>query len=193
MNDQPPRRLARHFEVFIEDQVAAGHFDSPDIRDGRGTRLLERREAREAALAAALREGSKAAKPSISTWSPGWMNKTGSIAKRETHPSQAEGVRGHSRDQAIDEKGLGAGTSPKLFERTQRPIPSHRRRLGPRRNRQCGRSIIQALPISGASDLFRRDVKRGRDCARAAPRDEYRCTTKRKLIRHSTQSSPISR
>jgi len=57
MNDHPPRRLARHFEVFIEDQVAAGHFDSPTSVLEEALRLLERKEAREAALAAALREG----------------------------------------------------------------------------------------------------------------------------------------
>jgi antitoxin ParD1/3/4 len=57
MNDQPPRRLARHFEVFIEDQVAAGHYDSPTAVLEEALRLLERKEAREAALATALREG----------------------------------------------------------------------------------------------------------------------------------------
>ncbi len=57
MNDHPPRRLARHFEVFIEDQVAAGHFDSANAVLEEALRLLERKEAREAALAAALKEG----------------------------------------------------------------------------------------------------------------------------------------
>lgn len=57
MNDQTPHRLARHFEVFIEDQVAAGHFESPTAVLEEALRLLERKEARETALAAALREG----------------------------------------------------------------------------------------------------------------------------------------
>lgn len=57
MNDQTPRRLSRHFEVFIEDQVAAGHFDSATSVVEEALRLLERKEAQEAALASALREG----------------------------------------------------------------------------------------------------------------------------------------
>lgn len=57
MNDQPPRRLARHFEVFIEEQVAAGRFDSSTAVLEEALRLLKRKEARQAALAAALREG----------------------------------------------------------------------------------------------------------------------------------------
>ncbi|MFL6846525.1 MAG: type II toxin-antitoxin system ParD family antitoxin [Allosphingosinicella sp.] len=56
MND-PPRRLARHFEVFIEDQIAQRKYnDSTEVIE-EALRLLERKEAREAALAAALQEG----------------------------------------------------------------------------------------------------------------------------------------
>jgi antitoxin ParD1/3/4 len=45
MNDQTPRRLARHFEVFIEDQIAQrGYKDSTDVIE-EALRLLQAREA----------------------------------------------------------------------------------------------------------------------------------------------------
>lgn len=44
MNDQPPRRLARHFEVFIEDQIAQRKYeDATDVIED-ALRLLEARE-----------------------------------------------------------------------------------------------------------------------------------------------------
>jgi antitoxin ParD1/3/4 len=57
MNDQPPRRLARHFEVFIEDQVAQGKYESSTdvIEDALG--LLQEREAELEQLSRALQEG----------------------------------------------------------------------------------------------------------------------------------------
>lgn len=57
MNQQTPIRLARHFEVFLEDQIAAGKFVSIDSAIEEGLRLLERREARLDELRAALIEG----------------------------------------------------------------------------------------------------------------------------------------
>ena len=57
MTEQPPLRLARHFEVFIEDQVAAGHYGSATDVVEEALRLLERRQAKEEALARALQEG----------------------------------------------------------------------------------------------------------------------------------------
>ncbi|MEA3051486.1 MAG: antitoxin ParD1/3/4 [Sphingomonadales bacterium] len=45
MNDQPPRRLARHFEVFIEDQIAQRKYEnSTDVIED-ALRLLKAREA----------------------------------------------------------------------------------------------------------------------------------------------------
>jgi antitoxin ParD1/3/4 len=45
MNDQPPRRLSRHFEVFIENQVSQRKYEtSTDVIED-GLRLLEAREA----------------------------------------------------------------------------------------------------------------------------------------------------
>jgi antitoxin ParD1/3/4 len=57
MTDQSDIRLARHFQVFIEDQVASGRFESASSLVEEALRLLERREAQEAALGRALREG----------------------------------------------------------------------------------------------------------------------------------------
>lgn len=45
MNDQTPRRLARHFEVFIEDQVAKRKYASPTEVVEEALRLLQSREA----------------------------------------------------------------------------------------------------------------------------------------------------
>ena len=45
MNDQPPRRLARHFEVFIEDQVAQGKYENSTEVIEDALRLLKAREA----------------------------------------------------------------------------------------------------------------------------------------------------
>ena len=56
MTDQPIR-LARHFRVFIEDQVAQRRFNSASEVVEEALRLLERREAAEDALARELREG----------------------------------------------------------------------------------------------------------------------------------------
>jgi antitoxin ParD1/3/4 len=45
MNDQPPRRLARPFEVFIEDQIAQRKYeDSTEVIE-EALRLLQLREA----------------------------------------------------------------------------------------------------------------------------------------------------
>jgi antitoxin ParD1/3/4 len=44
MNDQPPRRLARHFEVFIEDQVAQRKYENSTEVIEEALRLLEARE-----------------------------------------------------------------------------------------------------------------------------------------------------
>jgi antitoxin ParD1/3/4 len=45
MNDQQPRRLARQFEVFIEDQIRQRKYEtSTDVIED-GLRLLEAREA----------------------------------------------------------------------------------------------------------------------------------------------------
>jgi antitoxin ParD1/3/4 len=57
MTEQPPIRLARHFEVFIEDQVAAGHYGSATDLIEEALRLLERRESKRDALVRALIEG----------------------------------------------------------------------------------------------------------------------------------------
>jgi antitoxin ParD1/3/4 len=57
MNDRLPRRLARHSEVFIEDQIAQGKYeDATDVIED-GLRLLEAREARREQLSRALQEG----------------------------------------------------------------------------------------------------------------------------------------
>jgi antitoxin ParD1/3/4 len=45
MNDQPPRRLARHFEVFIEDQIAQRKYENSTEVIEDALRLLEAREA----------------------------------------------------------------------------------------------------------------------------------------------------
>jgi len=57
MNDQPPRRLARHFEVFIEDQIAQLKYNDPNEVIEAGLRLLEEREAQVEGLRRALQEG----------------------------------------------------------------------------------------------------------------------------------------
>lgn len=57
MNDQPPRRLARHFEVFIEDQVAQRKYNNPTEVIEDALRLLEAREAKLDSLRLALEEG----------------------------------------------------------------------------------------------------------------------------------------
>ncbi|HET9640680.1 MAG TPA: type II toxin-antitoxin system ParD family antitoxin [Allosphingosinicella sp.] len=44
MNDQPPRRLARHFEVFIEDQIAQRKYENSTEVIEDALRLLEARE-----------------------------------------------------------------------------------------------------------------------------------------------------
>jgi antitoxin ParD1/3/4 len=50
-------RLETYFLAFIEEMVASGRFSSPSQVVQAGLRLLEERESREAALAAALQEG----------------------------------------------------------------------------------------------------------------------------------------
>jgi antitoxin ParD1/3/4 len=57
VNDQSDIRLGRHFQVFIEDQLAAGHYGSATAVLEEGLRLLERREARLVALDQALIDG----------------------------------------------------------------------------------------------------------------------------------------
>lgn len=49
--------LGPHFECFIAEQVAQGHFGSASEAIRAGLRLLEEREARLEALRRALREG----------------------------------------------------------------------------------------------------------------------------------------
>jgi antitoxin ParD1/3/4 len=56
MTDQP-FRLAKHFEVFIEDQVSKQRFLDATAVVEEGLRLLEAREARHEALVRALKEG----------------------------------------------------------------------------------------------------------------------------------------
>ena len=63
MTEQQPLRLARHFEVFIEDQVAQRKYGSASEVVEEALRLLERREAREQALERALREGLESGEP----------------------------------------------------------------------------------------------------------------------------------
>jgi len=55
MNDQPPRPLARHFEVFIEDQVAQGKYQSATDVIEDALALLQERELEQ--LSQALQEG----------------------------------------------------------------------------------------------------------------------------------------
>jgi antitoxin ParD1/3/4 len=57
MNDQPPRRLARHFEVFIEDQIAQRKYNDASEVIEDGLRLLEEREAKLDGLCRALQDG----------------------------------------------------------------------------------------------------------------------------------------
>ena len=57
MTEQPPIRLARHFEVFIEDQVKQRKYNDASEVIEEALRLLERRDAKEEALARALQEG----------------------------------------------------------------------------------------------------------------------------------------
>ena len=57
MTEQPPLRLARHFQVFIEDQIAQRKYNSAEEVIEEALRLLERRDARELALQRALQEG----------------------------------------------------------------------------------------------------------------------------------------
>ncbi|MGZ8286733.1 MAG: type II toxin-antitoxin system ParD family antitoxin [Allosphingosinicella sp.] len=57
MNDQPPRRLARHFRVFIEDQIAQRKYNNPTEVIEDALRLLEAREAKLDSLSRALEEG----------------------------------------------------------------------------------------------------------------------------------------
>jgi len=57
MNDQPPRRLARHFEVFIEDQIAQRKYENATDVIEDALRLLEAREAKLEGLRRALQEG----------------------------------------------------------------------------------------------------------------------------------------
>lgn len=57
MNDQPPRRLARYFEVFIEDQIAQLKYNDANEVIEAGLRLLEEREAKLNGLNRALQEG----------------------------------------------------------------------------------------------------------------------------------------
>ena len=45
MNDHQPRRLARHFEVFIEDQLAQQKYETSTDVIEEGLKLLEAREA----------------------------------------------------------------------------------------------------------------------------------------------------
>lgn len=54
---EQPIRLARYFEVFIEDQVARRKYGSPTEVVEEALRLLEAREARHDAIQQALIEG----------------------------------------------------------------------------------------------------------------------------------------
>lgn len=57
MNDQPPRRLARYFEAFIEGQIAQRKYgDATEVIED-ALRLLEAREAKLEQLSRALQEG----------------------------------------------------------------------------------------------------------------------------------------
>ena len=53
----PSTKLARHFEVFIEDELAAGHYLSRYEVIEAGLRLLEERDAKIRAVRQALKEG----------------------------------------------------------------------------------------------------------------------------------------
>ena len=71
MNKERPIRLARHFEVFVEDQVAAGKYDSASAVIEEALRLLERHEAKLEALRQALIEGEESGEPvpfDMETW-----------------------------------------------------------------------------------------------------------------------------
>jgi antitoxin ParD1/3/4 len=57
MYDQPPRRLGRHFQVFIEDQVAQRKYENATEVIEEALRLLEAREAKLEQLSQALQEG----------------------------------------------------------------------------------------------------------------------------------------
>jgi len=57
MTEQPPLRLARHFEVFIEDQVKQRKYNDASEVIEEALRLLERREAKALALDRALQVG----------------------------------------------------------------------------------------------------------------------------------------
>jgi antitoxin ParD1/3/4 len=57
MNDQPPRRLARHFEVFIESQIAQRKYNDASEVIEEGLRLLEERDAEIESQRQALIEG----------------------------------------------------------------------------------------------------------------------------------------
>jgi antitoxin ParD1/3/4 len=57
MTEEPTIRLARHFEVFVEDQIAAGKYASVSAVIEEALRMLERREAKMEALRQALIEG----------------------------------------------------------------------------------------------------------------------------------------
>lgn len=55
--------LARHFEIFIEDELAAGHYASRDAVLEAGLRLLEEREAKIRAIRQALKDGEDSGPP----------------------------------------------------------------------------------------------------------------------------------
>jgi antitoxin ParD1/3/4 len=57
MNHQPPRRLARYFEAFIEDQIAQRKYENATEVIEDGLRLLEAREAKLEQLSRALQDG----------------------------------------------------------------------------------------------------------------------------------------
>lgn len=63
MTEQQPLRLARHFEVFIEDQVAQRKYGSATEVLEEALRLLERREARQDAFVRAIIEGEESGDP----------------------------------------------------------------------------------------------------------------------------------
>jgi antitoxin ParD1/3/4 len=54
---------ARHFQTFIEDQVASGQFGNATQVVEEGLRLLERRESKLGALRQALIEGEESGEP----------------------------------------------------------------------------------------------------------------------------------
>jgi antitoxin ParD1/3/4 len=56
-------RVARHFEVWIEEQVASGRFGDPSQVVEEALRLLEQREARLADLRQAIQEGEASGPP----------------------------------------------------------------------------------------------------------------------------------